>query len=243
MVWGMTLPGNFGDFWPNGEFEKGHNSRDGVWYQRLRDYYKEQTLEEQKRLYDYAGEGANHYYGTFASYKLTSEPLTRAGGPDRPLCSPIQPHEPPRTFDTEKTYMALGAIIQLNDMILAVDENLKGIIERLEPAVHGFYPIEIRMPKGKVYPTQYYTILIGQYFDAFSSGDTMSAAVEEYAPGKFHIVGHEWLAFRKEVVGQAHLWRDRSFTPELTCFSDELQAEIAKAGLRMPKQFAKMKEV
>ena len=45
------------------------------------------------------------------------------------------------------------------------------------------------------------------------------------------------LAIDISVCNGAHLWRDRTFGEDLTCFSDELVAEIKNAGLRMPKMY------
>ena len=163
------------------------------------------------------------------------------------MSTSIREHEPPRSFNTEKIYKTLGSLIKLNSKLLAVDETLKTLIEQLEAGIHQFYQIAIEMPKGKVYPVQYYTLVIGQYFDAFSKKDTEFGSVFEYSGGKSFRpegskAGMKGLAVRKSVFGNAHLWRDRSFETELTCFSDELIAEIEKAGLRMPK-YNQLKEI
>jgi hypothetical protein len=45
-----------------------------------------------------------------------------------------------------------------------------------------------------------------------------------------------------EVIGGAHLWRERILDRPRICLSDELEDAIAKAGLRMMKHY-KMKSV
>ncbi|WP_461454716.1 hypothetical protein [Parasphingorhabdus sp.] len=86
-----------------------------------------------------------------------------------------------------------------------------------------------------------------EYFDSFFSGDGHEKSWERSELGYIRYednkAGISELAFRKTVFGTAHLWRERRFTSLLTCFSDELQAAIAEAGLRMPKKFYRMKEV
>ena len=248
MVWGMALPKSFGEFWPDGFFEMDRKSRQDGWYQRLTDYYKAQTPDEQKRLFDYKGDPGNaaHSYGTFPSYKLTSEPGTGGDG-NSPPYGKLEPYEPPHSFDAVKAYKSLGAIIKLNDRILAVNGQFKAIVEQLEPHVHAFYPITIGMPRGQTYPDAYYTLRVGQYFDAFSPADSAPDSARERQSGFWVPAAKkqdlEGLAMRTSVFGDAHLWRDRRFKEDLTCFSDALQAEIAKAGLTLPRQFGQMKDV
>ena len=247
MVWGMNLPSGFGEFFPMGNFEAHIDFEADDWYHRLNAYHKEQTPEEQKRLFDY-GKGDGASYAGHVSEKFISERGTVLGLGNTSF-GPIEPHEPPRSFVTEKGYKSLGSLIMLNDRILAVDEALKAIIERLEPGVHEFFPIEIRMPSNKVYPGRYYTLFVGQYFDSFSPGDSLEESFRDYGPDYPNHYTHEkskkgvtGLALAKAAFGSAHLWRERAFREWLVCFSDELQAEIADAGLRIPKHYS-MKEI
>lgn len=242
MVLGMALPSGFGEFWPEGEFE-GYNAKGGQdWFGRLNIYYFQQSPSKQLKLG--AGQIMLGDYAYYVCGKFKNEIGVRVS--NDPPFTPIQDNEPPQSFDTEKNYGAIGSLIKLDSMLLAVDESLKTIIERLEPGVHQFFPLEIRMPKGAAYPTIYYTLVVGQYFDAFLPEDSNAASWHEraanrygYNPSKAAMAG---LAFSKAVIGNAHLWRDRRFGPELTCFSDTLVAEIEKAGLRIPKHYP-MKEV
>ena len=237
MVWGMRLPVSFGEFWPDGHFEYDPKKKDTGWYNRLRLHYLSQTSEEQIRLFDYRGfdhgdngvaYGAAHY-STYAPGKFRREVGTK-GGPDSLPFARAEAHEAPLTFDAQKTYASLGSLIKFNDRILAADEMLKAMIERLEPGVHQFFPIEIVTPKGKVFSRNYHTLVIGQYFDSYSP--------EHSDESRKNMTGY---AFSKLSFGKAHLWRDRHF-PLLSCFSDELMAKIADAGLRIPRHY-KMKEV
>jgi hypothetical protein len=263
MVWGMNLPNGYGEFWPEGDFEYDPKTRRDGWFERLRTYYYQQTPEERKRLFDYQEEGSVNYleeghganfYNTFPVAKFKQEPGTLKWGVP---CGPIEPHEAPRSWDTRKTYKSIASLIMLSSMILAVDEALKSIIERLEPGVHEFHPLEIRMPKGVVYPECYYTLRICQYFDAFSINDSAETVTREvsalYDPDTGELIMPAYIApqnpvksqdiaVHKAVFGSAHLWRDRFFKEKLVCFSDELMAEIEKAGLRIPKH-NKMREV
>jgi hypothetical protein len=230
MVWGMRLPDNFGEFWPSGVFEYDAEKKESGWWDRLQDYYLAQTPEEQLRLFDHGDAHRALNYPYYVTGKFIYGIGVKEPGPDKPIFNAAESHEAPLTFDTEKTVSTLGSLVMLNSRILAVDEELKTIIERLEPGVHQFFLIEMRMPKGKVFPKKYYTLTIGQHFDAYSP--------EKSDESKKHMTGR---AFFKDIFSKAHLWRDRRF-PLVNCFSDELMAEISKAGLRLPKYY-KMKEV
>jgi hypothetical protein len=243
MVWGMNMPSSFGEFWPNGDFEGDPLDWDSDgWGPRLKAYYAEQPPEVQKALFDYQNQqrGAAHSYPYYVSQKFINE-IGAMIGPDRPPLSPIKDHEPPRYFQIIRGCKSLGSLIELNDRILAVDEALKRIIERLEPGVHQFFPIEIRLRNGKPYPTSYYTLVIGQYIDSFSpensSVDAFRRSGESYFLNENSKAGITGLALCKAVFGHAHLWRERNMLSRPLFFSDEMQAEIANAGLRIPRHY------
>lgn len=250
MVWGMMMPSGFGDFWPMGEPEgviRLDKPFEDLWNARLKDHYIAQTSEGRRALID-IDEESNGSYAYFVSSKFNDELGTRPE-PDLPPLTPIKPHEVPQFYQTQKGYKTLGSYIELSGLSCAVDETLKNIIERLEPGVHQFFPIEIRMTRGKIYPSQYYILVIGQYFDSFSPEESKKGSLSDYGPdypneykpphSKADVTGR---ALSKAKFGKAHLWRERRIRGLLTCLSDELVAAIAEAGLRIPKHY-KMMEV
>lgn len=231
MVWGMLTPKTFGQFWPDGRVEMDEHTFQDGWDERLTKYYKEQAPEEQKRLFDYDdGKGnAALRYGSFPGKKFRNE-LGTIEEPGYPPISPIEPHEPPRSYTT-RPHKKLGSFIALSAAPMAVDEDLKEIIERLEPGIHEFFPIKFIIGQNEqLYHRKYYTIRVGQYLDSFipEAGGTFPEGWDEYC-------------FLKQTFGAAHLWRERKM-PSLTFFSDELMAEITIKGLLLPKHY-KMKEV
>ncbi len=242
MVWGMNLPKGFGEFWPSGDFEG--------WDERLTDYYYEQPPEVQKELFDYP-EGpfsAELQYPFYVSKKMICEVGTKVRL-EFPLITAVLPEEAPTSFVTRKSHKKLGSLIMFNNRIIAADEELKALIERLEPDVHQFFPIEIIMPKGVVFPKKYYTLVIGQYLDSFVPEKSKADSFTEsnVKPGFYkheeNKKGVNGIALSKAKFGEAHLWRERHLGGEwLTCFSDELITEIEAAGLRLPKHY-QMKEV
>jgi len=246
MVWGMSLPATFGQFWPSGEFEWDPKARESGWSERLEQYFLAQSPERQMELIagapDPDSPGAYSYY---VAKKLNGE-ARMPNGPWEPDVRPIEPQEPPRSFTTDKKYQSLGSLIHLNSRMVAVDDPLKTIIERLEPGVHQFFPIDILMPKGEVFPKKYHVLVIGQYYDSFSPEHSNKESWSDYGPNypDFYYYKYEeskkgitGLAVSESVFGSSHLWRERRFLGVLICFSDSLQAEITKAGLRLPAHY------
>ena len=253
MVWGIGEMKFRSAFWPNGEFEGVDERNRQGWEERLKAYYLEQTPEERKRLYDYASDGvagAAHFYPGYVSSKFYTEVGTCSGGGEsNPPVNAIKHHEPPHFYQTFVGKAPLGSF--MGGRICMVNEALKGIIERLEPGVHQFFPIEIRTPhnKIKIYPEPYYTIVIGQYLDSFSPEHSDDYFYHMSGSRYQHRYGYTLketkevmasLAFSAAAFGNAHLWRERGFH-DLICMSDELEAEIVKAELRFPKCY-RMKE-
>lgn len=230
MVWGMALPGSFGEFFPDGDFVG--------WKEELTEYFNKKMPVERKALFQSS-------YAYYASLNLTNEPGLKY--PDLPPFGPIAAHETPKRFETVKKYASLGSLVMLNDRILAVDEGFKDIIERFEPGAHQFFVIEIVMPKEVVYPKQYFVMAIGKYLDSFSPERSDPASWTKtniegrysFGEDKKRMSG---LALSKQTFGSAHLWRERRMLSHLICLSDELVSEVTRLGLRLPKHY-KMREV
>ena len=240
MVWGISLPRSGGPYGPYGEFEGPVDHYGGGWNHRLKTYFREQMSDEERAVFeDGAGNGALRY-SSFAWGKLIYEIGTK-DGPDGVPFTPIEAHEPPRFFSTEKGYDQLASIISLPGRVWAVDEPMKTIVERLEPDIHQFFPIEIRMPRGKVYPVCYFTLVVGRYIDSLVPDKCKEGVLRPNGPHKYHsddskkaIAGR---AFSRAKFGNAHLWRERAFGEWFTCLSDELHDEIRKMNLLMPKYY------
>lgn len=249
MVWGMSLPSSFGDFWPEGRFESDpQQPLSHGWRDRLIEYFLSQTPEVQNQLYDYRGDDglAAHRYPSYVCSKFVMEQGVALNAETPPINS-IKPHECPQYYQTQKNQKNLASLIELSDRIIAVDERLKSIIGKIEPGVHQFFPIEIRMRQGAVYPISYYILVIENYQDSFCPKESEAGAINKWEGYDLYThhdtkKGVSGLAFDGSKFGGAHLWRERRFTSLLTCFSDELMFEVAEAELRIPKHY-KMMEV
>ncbi len=246
MVWGLCLPDGFGDGWPSGSFESDPKVSDRGWYERLQADYLAQDVESQRSLF--GGQLDEHAlsYPSYVMRKFVNECGTKMN-PGKPAYSDIESHEAPQFFQTRRSHKQLFALLKLNDFIPAVDEELKSIIELLEPGVHQFYPLEVRLPGKKIYPKQYYTLVIGTFLEGFDFEQTRKGSAHSPHPGYYNInttkKAMTGAAFRKDCFEGHHLWRERSFWPEFLCFSDDLHDAIIDAGLKMPRTFHQMMEV
>ncbi len=214
-------------------------------------------LDEQRRAYfESLPQEAKAVFGGFAGYavfatkKFREEIGTISGG--RPPLTPIEPHEIPQAFRTKSSYSNLASLISLRGF-LAVDQQLKEIIERLEPGVHQFFPIQITMPRERAYPKPYYLLVIGQFLEGFrpeqSAPDVHGLRCWRRMDWSDNVFGIDFdstccpqLAFSRSAIGGAHLWRERRALMNNILISDALQAEIAAAKLRIWKHW-RVKEV
>jgi hypothetical protein len=230
MVWVLDMPSM-----PYGEYLG--------FRERLYRYYEEQMSEEQKAVFGIGNPKAS--YVSLVCEKFRS-PLGYKSGPDSPPVTPIESHEPPECYKIQKRYKSLRSILQLSSRILAVDEALKNIIEKLEPGKHQFFPIKIMVTKKEALPKTYFTMRIGQYLDSFlpakSKPGVLTSQVFETYSTPYHLVDDKRASFSgiavsKATIGNAHLWRERFINTDFLFFSDKLESEIVKVGLRVPKHF------
>ena len=154
------MPGSFGKFFPGGDY--------AGWHEDLIRYFKNEMPADRKALFHNA-----LAYSSYVTAKFVKDPAWE-GSSERPPFSPVEPHEVPKRFVLGKVYDSLGSLINTNNFIPAVDEPLKNIIERFEPDVHRFFPIEILMKYAegsqtllKNYPDRFFVLAVGQYVDSF----------------------------------------------------------------------------
>ncbi len=223
MVWGMEHIGS-GMFFPDGNFlgEK----------ERLVALANQMPAEEKQK---YAPLG-------YASY--VAEQIRKDIGP-------LAEQALPRKFTASRRPKELGSLIKLHGGVRAVDENLKMIIERLEPGVHQFWPMQIFMPNGDEHPNKYFGMIVLNHLTSFVPeqsgpeswrGEDIAPGIKMYfAYGSVSLRSGD-LAMDSKVFGSSHLWLERELKSPTLYFSDELQSEIKQAGLRIPKHF-KMKVI
>lgn len=215
MVWGLVDPSGFGDFLPGGDYVG--------WHKQIEKYFDEEMTPEQRAAFDnwdvnFRGEVARKFTGDAGELK---------------------PHECPTEFRIRENRKSLGSLIEMNSRLLAVDEALKNIIEKMEPGVHQFREIKITLPKDIGYPCPYYILVIRQFFASFLPEESKNYRSSPDV-GFFFANGdtkhcYANLTISQAVVAGAHLWRERKLRSPEILLSDELQAEIARQRLRIPK--------
>ena len=105
MVWGMSIPSSFGDYWPEGDFESLDPHGKGGWRDRLNRYYQSQSPELQRALYDYTQGGDIASYPIYVTSKFYQELGVRPTEfPELAPLNSIKDHEPPQCYITAKSY-------------------------------------------------------------------------------------------------------------------------------------------
>ncbi|TAH54565.1 MAG: hypothetical protein EWM48_10855 [Sphaerochaeta sp.] len=222
MVWGLVDPVNFGDFFPNGDYVG--------WKEEIKRFFDEEMSAEQRAAFD------NRYVRYIGE-------VARKFTEDR---GPLDPHERPSEFRMMDARKSLASFLLLTNGLRAVDASLKEIIERLEPGVHQFWPLRITTPKGDEYPVPYYGMIIRHFIDSFvpeqSAVHQLSAGSDVFFANGPTKKDYGNLAISKRAAAGSQLWRERRLLRPKIFFSDELQVEYARLGLRIPRHH-KLKEI
>ncbi|NPV23608.1 imm11 family protein [Bradyrhizobium aeschynomenes] len=219
MVWALIEPNSFGDFFPNGDYVG--------WEEGTQRYFWETMAAAQRPAF----RNSHIVYRCELSRKFTED------------LGPIAPHERPSEFRMREARKSLGSLIILTNRLLAVDATLKEIIEALEPGVHQFWPLRITLPKGQDFAGQHHGMIIGRFLDSFlpeQSDVGQATGAEGEVFDLYHAKGPTKkdcsnLTVSNSAAAGAHLWRERRLSRPNLLFSDGLQAEIARRGLRIPK--------
>ena len=235
MVWIMSLPAGFGEFWPDGEFEDGDNPSAIGWSGRLKAHIKALPSESRK---DLMASGDWFDYAYYVSHKFIREVGSKSD-PDLPPIMPVLAHEAPTSFHTTKSYKVLGDFIMLNDRIVAVSKEMKDLISDLDGEAHQYFPIDLVQPRSAT-SKKFYTLVISNFRDSFEDVDGAMPDLPSGARYTFGSVNKkeaQEMHFRKSACQDVHLWRERTFNEEVITLSDELAARIQEAGLSTPKMY------
>ena len=242
MVWAVSMPSDFGPFFPGGDFPD---------FRERLEAYRSNDMPDAERE---ALRGRSSY-SRWVFQKFTHEiGVKRSGGP---VLTPLRDHEWPQEFQARRPIKNLGVVFKAINRVLAVNEQMKDLIERIEPGVHQFRPLTVLQPDSTPFPGSYFTMVIGQFRDAFQPEDTEQKLWREVSytdnnnqtviTGLYTClaVGEESyarLAFSRRVIGDAHLWRDSRLLGPDYYISDVLRDEIKRAKLRIPRPL-RVKEV
>jgi hypothetical protein len=226
MVWALQVSSGFGDYFPDGSYAS--------WDKQLREYSQSGLSEERRQ----AIFRSRRSYSGWISAAFEHPPGTEFGGMVVP--DPL-PEELPSEFHTVKSYKSLASLIWMNNKLAVVHQDLKEIIEEMEPGVHRFWPIKIVMPRNTEYPANYYGVLVGNFPKAFRPDASEPSAFKKsefiYLLGSFRKDRIEGLAFSAQAIGEIHLWREPNLSQVDLFLSDELLDKIKTAGLRVGRHY------
>lgn len=241
MVWGMQMPDSFGKYFIPGTFEFADDPTGAEsWTERLEMYYRVGMPEDKKLKFQRQGEkhGAMTYK-FFVLYKFIEEHGVEPD-PHTPPLTAVEEAEAPKWFSAEKSHRVLGDVVEFVDRIKGVSGKMRDIIERFEPGVHQFFPIEIMLPNGSVFPEPYYTLAIRNWRDSVIANpqmlDPAFQRLEEISPGSYltQLSSFRKLRFNRESIQDAHFWCERFFGQRLLCLSDRMMDAFTEAGLDLP---------
>jgi hypothetical protein len=242
MVWGIIDPGEYGEYFPQGDYVGWKETLKAHWDDGISTELKARFVEESARERSVAHAGT---YSAFVSYKFIKGQGQQVFG--LPPFTPIESHEWPKEFRTIFPCKSLGSLIMLHGFMVAVDAAFRAVIERVEPGVHAFSPIRIGQIGDDSPGSTYFVLVIGQFRNSFSPELSDKATYIESPKDRFDMTQKNKtsmanFALSKAAIGRAHLWRELKVYEPKIYLSDELEAEIEKAGLRLPKRF-RLKEI
>jgi hypothetical protein len=242
MAWIVKFEPKAGQFFLYGDY--------GDLKQRLETYRSTEMPAEERALFKY-----EVTYRRWVFEKFTKE--IGVAHPMGPVAlTPIKDREWPSAYQAERPIKSLGALISLADDALVVDERLRDLIQGLEPGIHQSRPITIQQPSFEPVPGSYFILVIGRFLHSFLPEATEQQLWHEvqiemegkrvnsgsYSCRAFGAEAFAKLAFSREVIGAAHLWRERRIIGSNFYISDTLRDAITQAKLPMPPHF-RVKEV
>jgi len=130
-------------------------------------------------------------------------------------------------------------VAEIANKLLIVHQDLKEMIEELEPGILQFWPVEIVMPRDEVYPETYFGMRIGRFIDSFQpeQSDEGSFHKRELYYGSDTKKATAGLAMSQSIIGDAQIWREKRLGIPNIFISNALQQKILDAGLQRPKHY------
>lgn len=119
-----------------------------------------------------------------------------------------------------------------------VSERIKERIERFEPGIHQFVPVELHRPKAKEPFARHYWLIVCRRID---SVNTRLTTTPRTAGGLWDHFSGGTVVFDLTSIGDAHLWCDPSLITTYTFCSEalgEALAALKPTGLLLPPREA-----
>ena len=225
MVYGVYHPSTFGIFGPEGTLSKPSEAQ----VDEVVEVFRREWPPEQIAKYEAFSPEA---FRNIAFDEVSSREIDkfRRESQTGPVIAPLRPH----AYTVKGRVPKLGAWLEVTNGLNLVANELRAIIERLEPGMHQFWPVEVVLPKGARPPHDYHALVIGQFRDSLLEersdvrGSNARFARDTTAKAFKRVV------VSADRIGDAHLWRERRLARPEICISDTLRSAIAEAGLKVP---------
>lgn len=217
MAWGLVDQIDFGQCSLNGSFFN--------WRNDLRKIFEFDMDDEQRKTYG----------------NLPTEYIIRTAKKFVDSPGVIARNEYPIDFRLESSQRKFGSLLELESGILAVDDNLKALIERLEPATHLFWSINIYHKNGSKTEKNYFGFIINQFFDSFipdkSSEFYTHTNGKSYHANDFSLKCFSNICLDASIAKNKSIWRETKLISPEIMISDQLCDEIKKHGLKIFKHY------
>lgn len=158
--------------------------------------------------------------------------VTRAA--QSPMTSPLDPSAAAldELAQAPRSLLWGSALIEAPDVmrcggVLMGSERAVTVIERAEPDLHQFLPLEIRRPDDAAPPRNYWWLVVRQSIPTVEQGLTSH---QRSSVGVWQTVRDGRFVMSKPAIGKAHLWRD-PHVPDTVLCSDALALELIRSQI------------
>jgi hypothetical protein len=145
---------------------------------------------------------------------------------------PVDPNTVPRMLRWCDKQLRRAPEVDLTHNTMLISEGVRNVIERFEPGVHQFPPVDIYLTpykEGDLAVTRSYWLVVGQFFDGVNAELThhprgvVKHPDGSVSPGVWRFEGDAPVIFDRKIIAGRHLWIDLNFTKtEHPLVSDEL---------------------
>ncbi|WP_374310710.1 imm11 family protein [Dongia sp.] len=125
------------------------------------------------------------------------------------------------------------------------------IVEKLEPNIHQFFPIEFDGGERGINDPKYFVFNVLSALDAIlversavfqREWEALSGTGKMTRYSRVEISSPAGLVVKKEEIKEHHMWRTANVLPRLLFFSDELMTQVAAAKLKKLTAFPAAEE-
>lgn len=111
-------------------------------------------------------------------------------------------------------------------LVPTISDSVKNIIEKFEPDVHQFLPVDIIWKNGSLAGRRY-VLVICRRLDSIHRG----LSTMDFVPPLWRTGPNQRMVFDRSKIGDAHLWRDKHLLTSAAFASNDLGEALRDAGV------------